>query len=79
MLEHETRDDGLAWMVTDYRATLAINLKVDNDFSFTQLILIIESIKIIDLIGCMSKFYIYFTMSRQRIDELKVYPFLAKL
>lgn len=72
-------DDALSFVVTDYRATLSVSMKVDADISFTQSLLIIESLKLFSLIGCMSNFVIYFTMSRQLRTELKVcLPYKSK-
>ena len=71
MLEYETSEDSLGWIVTDYRATMAISLKMGLDMSFTNLLMIVESLKLVSLIGCMSNFVIYMTMSKQLRMELR--------
>lgn len=71
MLEYETSEDSLGWIVTDYRATMAISLKMGSDMSFTNLLMIVESLKLVSLIGCMSNFVIYLTMSKQLRMELR--------
>jgi hypothetical protein len=71
MLEYETSEDSLGWIVTDYRATMAISLKMGSDMSFTNLLMIVESLKLVSLIGCMSNFVIYMTMSKQLRMELR--------
>lgn len=70
MLEVEATNF-LAFMVTDYRATLAINMKINSKLSFTSSLLIIESLKVFTLIGCMSNFVIYTTMCKQLRRELR--------
>lgn len=71
MLNYETSEDLLEWIVTDYRGTLAMSLKFYFDFGFGNLLLIVESVKLIGIIGCMSNFIIYFTMYKQLRHELK--------
>lgn len=71
--------DHLSFMVTDYRATLAVNMKIHSGISFSTSLLIIESLKVFSLIGCMSNFVIYITMSKQLRHELKsCFPFRSK-